>query len=155
MYLGIENREKSLGEFIVRCSGPDVPVDVQDAMRVHSVVQVCGYIERSMEIVIIERIQNKAHPKVIEFIKSYFKKGTNFRCPAIKYFLERFDSKRAREFQDFIDKNDDVLELVNSAYTLRNQAAHGTPINVGDKRLAELFDGAKRVVQAVIDAIAR
>lgn len=152
MRLGIDSREQSLGTFLERCKAADVPHDVQAAMRVHTVVQVCGYIERSMEVVILERLQNRAQPRLLEFIKSYFKKGTNFRCPVIKSFLERFDTKWARNFQDFMDKNDDVVELVNSAYTLRNQAAHGSQVNVGDRRLSELFIGAKRAVQAVIDS---
>lgn len=152
MRIGINSREKSLDAFIVRCADNDVPGDIQAAMRVHTVVQVCGYIERSMEIVILERLQNRAHPRLLEFVKSYFKKGTNFRCPVIKSFLERFDTRWARKFQDFMDANEDVVELTNSAYTLRNQAAHGSSVNVGENRVAELYLAAKKVVQAVIDS---
>jgi predicted transcriptional regulator len=105
-----------------------------------------------MEVIVLDRIQNRAHPRLIEFVKSHFKKGTNFRCSVIKSFLERFDTSWSRKFQDFMDANDDVVELVNSAYTLRNKAAHGDSIQLSDRRLAELFEGAKRAVQAIIEA---
>ncbi|WP_419180066.1 HEPN domain-containing protein [Erythrobacter oryzae] len=154
MRLSIDSRELSLGNFITRCSGNEIPEDVRAAMRVHSVVQLCGYIERSMEVIVLTRIEKRAHPRLIDFVKSYFKKGTNFRCSVIKSFLERFDTRWARNFQDFMDANDDVVELVNSAYSLRNRAAHGDAIQLSDRRLIELFDGAKRAVQGIIDATA-
>jgi predicted transcriptional regulator len=152
MRISIDNREVSLGELIVRCKNGDVPDDIRPAIRVHCVVQICGYVERSIEVVILSRLEHRAHPRLLEFVKSYFKKGTNFRCSVIKSFIERFDTKWAREFQDFIDKNDDAVELLNSAYTLRNQAAHGNSINLSDRRLLELFDGAKRVINGLIVA---
>lgn len=152
MRLPINSRETALNGFILRCSAVDVPEDVRSSMRVFCVVQLCGYIERSVEIVILARIESRAHPKLIEFVKSYFKKGTNFRCSVIKSFLERFDTGWARNYQDFMDKNDDVVELVNSAYTLRNQAAHGSSVNLSNTRLNELFEGAKRAIQAAIDS---
>lgn len=151
MRLSIENREQALGGFIARCAENDVPEDIQSAMRVHSVVQLCGYIERSMEVIILARLEKKAHPRLIEFVKSHFKKGTNFRCPVIKGFLERFDTGWSRKFQDFMDENDDVVESVNSAYTFRNQAAHGNSINLSAHRLSELFEGSRCAVQAIID----
>lgn len=131
-----------------------MPEDVQASLRVLGVVQICGYIERSMEVVILARLEQRAHPRLLEFVKSYFRKGTNFRCPMIKGFLERFDTSWAGRFQDYMDKNDEVVELVNSAYTFRNQAAHGNSINLSARRLGELLHGAKQVVQAVIDATA-
>lgn len=152
MRLAIDSRESALHAFIARCSQSDVPEDIQASMRVFGVVQLCGYIERSVEVIILARLEKRAHPRLIEFVKSYFKKGTNFRCSVIKSFLERFDTGWARKYQDFIDANDDVLELVNSAYTLRNLAAHGNSTDVSDRRLKDLFDGAKRAVQAVIDS---
>jgi predicted transcriptional regulator len=121
-------------------------------MRVFSVVQLCGYLERSIEVIILARLEKRAHPRLLEFVKSHFKRGANFRCLVTKSLLERFDTGWARKYQNFMDKNDDVVELVNSAYTLRNQAAHGNSINLSERRLIELFDGAKRAVQAVIDS---
>lgn len=150
--LSIDSREAALAELIARSSNADVPEDVQATMRVFGVVQICGYIERSIEVVILARLEKRAHPRLLEFVKSYFKKGTNFRCSVIKSFLERFDTSWARKYQDFIDENDDVSELVNSAYTLRNQAAHGNSINLSDRRLNDFFEGAKKAVQAVIDS---
>lgn len=154
MRLSIDSREAALGAFIGRCREVDVPEDIQAQMRVHSVVQLCGYIERSVEVIILARIEKRAHPRLIEFVKSYFSKGTNFRCSVIKSFLERFDTGWARKFQDFIDDNDDLVELINSAYTFRNQAAHGNSVTLGSGRLDDLFGGAKLVVQAIIDSTA-
>ena len=107
-----------------------------------------------MEVIVLERLKKRAHPKLLEFVKSHFKYGTNFRCSVIKGFLERFDQGWARKFQDFIDSNEEAVVLVESAYTIRNQAAHGNSVNVGEKRLGEFFSGAKIVVEAVIRSTA-
>ncbi|WP_156309539.1 HEPN domain-containing protein [Novosphingobium sp. AAP93] len=152
MRLEIFNRENAIDIYLKRIVKNDVPEDLQSELRVYAVVQICGYIERSMEVIILDRLQARGHPRLLEFVKSHFKIGINFKCPAIKSLLERFDLKWARSFQDFLDDHDEVVEAIGSAYTLRNQAAHGNAPSVGIVRVRELFDNAKIVIQAVIDA---
>lgn len=152
MRLAIDSREAVLQKFIDRCAAADVPEEVAAQLQVFGVVQICGYIERSMKIIILERLKKKAHPRVIEFIKSYFKYGTNFRCGPIKDFLDRFDTDWGRSFERFVSANDDVKEAVAAAYELRNRAAHGNAVQLGQKRLQEFFEQAKKLIDAVCKA---
>lgn len=152
MRLALDSRERALQALLDRAARADVPEDVKANLYVFSIVQICGYIERSMDVIIIERLKYKAQDQVLEFVKSYFKKGTNFKCPVIKSFLERFDTTWARKMQDYIDQNEDVKVGVDSAYALRNQAAHGQSANIGGQRAAQLFAIAKRLVEAIVKA---
>jgi Protein of unknown function DUF262/RiboL-PSP-HEPN len=113
------------------------------------VVLICGFVERSVEIVIMEKIEQRAHPRVQKFIRGYFKTGTNYNCDAIAQLLERFDLEWSEKFRDLLKTRDDLIEALRSAYALRNSIAHGGTANCGLSGVQELYRSAKEVVAAL------
>jgi len=100
----------------------------------------------------MNRLENKGHELVLNFVKSHFKKGTNYDGESIKKLLERFNDKWARNFQKFLDENDDVRTAILSAYGVRNSVAHGGTNSAGLKRAQELLGQAKRIVEGLVEA---
>ena len=100
----------------------------------------------------LHRFINRAHPRVLNFIKSYFSRGTNFDCSAIEQLLNRFDPEWYRNFKQFVEANSNVQEGISSCYSVRNSVAHGGTMSVGTKRLGEFLELSKQLIDGVIAA---
>jgi hypothetical protein len=148
--ISIETREIALSNYIVRAKRSDVPADVQSYLFRHGAILVCGHVEQCVKLIILERLKNKAHPKIINFVKSHFNHGHNLDCNAIKSLLDRFETNWGKAFEKFIHDNDDIKEGIASAYSVRNPIAHGGTASLGDARLTELFNISKRLIEGVV-----
>ncbi|WP_152473908.1 HEPN domain-containing protein [Roseovarius sp. THAF9] len=131
--------------------------DIQDDeiaanMRRFGSVLICGFVERSIEVIVLERLRNRAHPKVINFVKSHFKKGTNYNCEAIATLLERFEVNWRDEFKKFMEESEKEVEALASTYSVRNSVAHGGDSGITATTLRERCEDAKKIVDAVLVA---
>jgi hypothetical protein len=147
----IESRERKLNAFFARAK-KTVDDELKSDLARFGAVLVCGYVERCVEVVILERLSNRAQPQVLQFIKSYFKKGTNYDCEAICQLLIRFDPDWEAAFRSMINKNDQWLSSLVSAYNLRNSIAHGGDGNKGLAGVEALYLDCKSIVVALEDA---
>ena len=70
----IEQRFRSLEQQIeLACSAADE--EVAASLRQYGTVLICGFVERSIEVVLLERLTRRAHPRVLNFVKSHFKRN--------------------------------------------------------------------------------
>lgn len=152
MRLAIAARKKNLDDYFLRAGAKDIPEETRSDLARHGTVLICGFVERCVELIILERLSHRAHPRVIGFIKTHFKKGTNYNCEPICQLLERFDNAWAIKFRKFMTDNDNLVEALSSAYTLRNSIAHGGPANRGLSGVIELYDAASKVVEGLVKA---
>ena len=148
----IQNRVREIERFITRASDKNVPEDLQAALARFGAVLLCGFIERSVEIIIMDRLATRAQGRVLNFVKSHFQRGTNYDCEAIIQLLERFDVGWSQSFRRFIDANDEVKEGVSSMYGVRNSVAHGGTNSVGLARLQQLFSASQSLVGGLEEA---
>lgn len=148
---GIQNRERKLDAFFLRAKaiGDD---ELQSDLARFGAVLVCGYIERCVEIIVLSRLTTKAQPRVLQFIKGYFKKGTNYDCEAICQLLIRFDQNWETAFRATIVENDQWSTSLTSAYNLRNSIAHGGDGNRGLLSVEALYQDCKNIVVALVGA---
>lgn len=152
MQHAIDSRMQAVALFLTKAAEPNIEDEVRDYMCRFGAVLICGTVERCVEVVILDRLANRAQTRVLAFLKSYFKRGTNYDCPAIGQLLNRFDSEWYRRFSEFVDCNPDVKEGLASCYVIRNSVAHGGAQTVGLDRLKQLHESGKRAVQALIEA---
>lgn len=152
MQLQLDSRYDAVVRFIADASSSGVPPAVQAHLYRFGTVLVCGYVERSVEIIMIERLTKKAQPQVLNFIRSHFKRGQNLNTGAVSDLLNRFDADWYRKFEAFLASNESVKVGISSCYGLRNTIAHGGTATVTQKRLSELLDAAKKMVDAIVDA---
>jgi hypothetical protein len=103
---------------------------------------ICGAIERSVEILITERVGGRSAPQVTAFLKSFFKRGNNYDCQEIEELLFKFDNKWGHAFRLFLEKNDQIKTGVSSCYAVRNSIAHGGTQSLGPTILKQYFDNA-------------
>lgn len=151
MWHEIGNRERKLDAFFARAKKVGDDELKSDLARLGAVL-VCGYVERCVEVVILNRLTTRAQPRVLQFIKSYFKKGTNYDCEAICHLLIRFDQGWETAFRSKIGKNDQWSTSLASAYNLRNSIAHGGDGNSALQGVETLYKDCKNIVVALIEA---
>lgn len=148
----IGSRRQKLDSYFARANDKSVRDETRADLARFGAVLVCGFVEQCVADVILERLNPRAHSKVLNFVRSHFRRGTNYNCKAIGELLDRFDSNWASTFRDFCEKNGRHAEALDSAYTLRNSIAHGGDANRGVKGVEELYRSAVAVVEALIEA---
>lgn len=149
----IEQRFRSLEQQIeLACSAADEEVAAN--LRRYGTVLICGFVERSIEVVLLERLERRAHRRVLNFVKSHFRRGTNYNCETICQLLERFEPEWRDKFRAFMDSNEREVEALSSTYSVRNSVAHGGNANIDATTLRERRDDVKRIVDALIEATA-
>ena len=136
------------GQVNIACNEKDP--EIAASLRKYCAVLVCGFVERSVEVIVLERLRGLAHPKVQSFIKSYFNRGRNFNCNSICNLLERFDSSWGSNFKEFVENNDKEVMALISIYSVRNSVAHGVNVGISAVALKERLDSVKRIVDALI-----
>src|SRR6185312_9735425 len=104
----LDSRFREIAVFVARLGSEPIPDDIKSYLVRFGTVLICGYVERSVEIIILSRLSTRAHPRVLEFIKSHFQRGRNLDCGAIEQLLARFDPEWYRSFSKFIEQNPDV-----------------------------------------------
>jgi len=145
----IEARFESLDHQIeLACNARDEEVAAN--LRSYGTVLICGFVERSVEVIVLERLKSRAQSRVLNFVKSHFKRGTNYNCEAICQLLERFEPDWKNNFKDFMNDNEKEVDGLTSTYAVRNSVAHGGSTGINAKTLRERRDGAKKIVGALI-----
>ena len=152
MQIVLQSRLEKLELFVSRAINEKLPADIQSSLFKFGTVLICGYIERSVEIIILERLSSRAQPRVLNFIKSHFKKGPKLDCAAIEQLLLRFDTGWAENFAQLVNGSTVSKDGVTSCYSVRNSVAHGGPNSTGSEALKQYLEAAKQVVEFVISA---
>ena len=148
----IANRELRFDQFLDRIDAADVPDEIRTDLYRFGAILLCGHIEQCVKIIILDRLDRRADPRILNFVRSFFERGANLDCSSIKSLLERFEPQWGKKFEEFVAANDDVKVGIASAYGVRNPLAHGSASSLGGARLRELYAVAKRLVEAVVDA---
>jgi hypothetical protein len=114
-------------------------------------VLICGNIERCVEILITQRLMRAAAPQVAGFLKSYFKRGTNYDCAEICELLFRFDKSWGHGLEGAIAA--ETRESISSCYAVRNSVAHGGQSSLGPRSLRQYFEASFTLIAELEKAI--
>jgi hypothetical protein len=144
--ISIENRFREVRKLVDAAQARDLEPEFATYFCKLGCVLVCGAIERSVEILLTERVSGKRSPQVASFLKSYFKRGTNYDCEEILELLHRFDGDWGDKFKKFIEVNEQVKSSVASCYSVRNSVAHGGAQSLGPRILKQYFDDAYQLI---------
>jgi hypothetical protein len=150
MHPAIETRKRQLDAYFARAIDSKLPEEIQADLAKHGTILICGFIERSVEIVVMDHVNSRSQPRIASFVKGHFRRGTNYDCEAIAQLLDRFDPIWSHKFRAFKTSRDDIVQAVNSAYELRNSVAHGGTANRAIRGVMDLFNAAKEAVDALI-----
>ena len=154
MSIAIESRFREVEKLVVAAQAKNLDPEIAAYYCKLGCVMICGAIERSMEILISDRIGGRSAPQVNSFFRSFFKRGTNYDCEEITQLLYKFDSDWGSRFKEFISINDQVKSSVASCYAIRNSIAHGGSQSLGPKILKQYYDSAFTLI-AELDNILR
>lgn len=142
MSIGIENRFRELEKLVLAAQAKNLDPQIAAYYCKLGCVMICGAIERSMEILITERIGSRSAPQVTAFLRSFFKRGANYDCEEILLLLHKFDTNWGHGFSDFISNNDQVKSSIASCYAIRNSIAHGGTQSLGPTILKQYYDSS-------------
>jgi hypothetical protein len=146
----IDSRIRKLDAFFVRAAALGIEDEIRADLARYAAVLVAGFIERSVEVIVLDRLSHRAHPRVMKFITAWFRKGTNYDCEAITQLLDRFDLQWGDRFRAFLGNNSRYADSVTSIYTLRNSVAHGGDQNRGLAGVETLYVDCKEVVEGLV-----
>ena len=146
MALAVENRFRDAEKIVLAAQARGLDAEVASYYCKLGCVIICGAIERSVEILITDRVASRSPPQVGSFLKSYFRRGTNYHCEEIMTLLNRFDTAWGDKFRNFVDQNDRIKVAVSSCYAIRNSIAHGGAQSVGPVALKQYFDDSFNLI---------
>ncbi|WP_143132007.1 HEPN domain-containing protein [Methylobacterium sp. 174MFSha1.1] len=152
MQYQLDSRFVALKKYVNYACASQESDEIKGNLYRFGTVLICGNIERCVEIITLERLAHRAHPRVLNFVKSHFKRGNNFDCGAIIQLLNRFDPNWAKSFEKFLESNIDVTDGISSLYVVRNSVAHGGAQSVGSQRLTELYEVSQRLINGLVEA---
>jgi hypothetical protein len=144
--LVIDQRFSALERLIDMASDKSIDPLTQSNLCKLGSVMICGNLERCVEHLVIERVGKRSIPQTSAFLKTFFKRGTNYDCEAITQLLFRFDSNWGRLFEDFCGRNAEIKDGVSSCYAIRNSVAHGGTGSLGYTVLKQYYEASFYVV---------
>lgn len=142
MSIDIENRFGEVEKLVVMAQAKNLEFEIAAYYCKLGCVMICGTIERSVEILITERVGGRSAPQVKSFFKSFFKRGTNYDCEEILQLLHKFDGDWGQRFRAFIARNEQIKSSIASCYAIRNSVAHGGSHTTGPQTLKQYYDDA-------------
>lgn len=151
----LQSRKSELEAAIAEIEALECPDKIRAYLCKFLVILMCGYIERSIEVIILERLSSRAQKRVLNFVKSYFRRGQNLKCAAIFELLERFDVNWARSFRQTMDLSGNTAEKIDSLYGIRNSIAHGGSHSLGISALKSYKEDVVKLVEIVMEVTRR
>lgn len=142
MSIAVQSRFREVEKLVLAAQVRSLDPEVAAYYCKLACVMVCGAIERSVEILITDRVGSRSAPQVKSFLKAFFQRGTNYDCDQIIALLYRFDTDWGYAFREFVDTNDRIKTAISSCYSVRNSIAHGGGQSLGPAALKQYFDGA-------------
>lgn len=153
MSFEIEQRFKRLDELIVAAANKSLDERTASYICRLGSVQICGNLERCVELILIARLADRSPKQVGNFLRRYFERGTNYDCERICQLLYRFDSKWGHAFEDFVKANDLLKESISSCYAVRNSVAHGGTQSLGPQILRQYYEASLEVVTKLEETV--
>jgi hypothetical protein len=142
----IEQRFKRLEELVIAAADMNLEGRMASYICRLGSVQICGNLERCVELILIARLADRSPRQVGSFLRRYFQRGINYDCERICQLLYRFDSDWGHIFESFVAANDHLKESISSCYAVRNSVAHGGSQSIGPRILRQYYDASFEVV---------
>ncbi len=152
MQYDVEGRFRKVERLILAAQSKDLDEEIASYYCKLGCIMTCGAVERSVAILILERVGQRSPPEVQSFLRTYFKRGVNYDCDEISSLLYRFKKEWGRRYEDYIAQNDPVKQGITSLYSVRNSVAHGGTNSTGPNNLKEYFYRAFDMI-AELDSI--
>lgn len=142
MSIAIESRFRDVEKLVLIAEAKGLDPEVAAYYCKLGCVMICGTVERSVEILITERLRSRSTPQVICFLKAFFKRGKNYDCEEILSLLHKFDNGWGHKFNQYMTDNDQIKSSVTSCYAIRNSIAHGGTQSLGPTTLRQYYNHA-------------
>ena len=146
----IADYQEHLGQY------PDTDLAILAYLTRHINGLMCAEIEQVITRLVRERLESGCKDEATaNFLKSMPRRSSieNAGVPAIRNTLSRFGDDHLERFNTFVFQPESIgdagVEKLGIAVRKRNEDAHGNPPDITFRELAESYDVAIKVVDAV------
>lgn len=152
MSLEIEYRFSVVEKFVNQATAKGLEEEYASRLCQLGSIMVCGNLERCVELAISRRLESHSPKQVASFLKSFFRRGTNYDCEAICQLVHKFDNAWGNKLEAALTES--MKTSIASCYSVRNSIAHGGTHSLGPKSLRQYFDASFEVVVALETSLA-
>lgn len=107
---------------------PAEPDDQADWAKYLSVL-VSGYLEQALKEILLEFAGRQNAVRLQSYITGTWPESRNMKPSNIKDILSHFDTRWAREFEEWLEAGDQYKSEISSLVSSRNDIAHGKEAN--------------------------
>ena len=150
--LAVEDRYSELVDQ-VNLAGAVQDEAASAALSRFGTILACGFVDRAVEAIVIERLSNASGHRALKFIKARLSRGTNYNSGKIVELLGLFDEEWQEAFKSFLAAHDKEKESLNSLYSVRNAVAHGRSSDISYRVLKERVEDVKAVIDGLTESI--
>jgi hypothetical protein len=130
-----------------RAVGAQADLELLSDFARHLCVLVSGFLEQSVQELILEHVRNNASPKVQRYVESRIRSFTNANTQRLLDLLGSFDPDWRRDLEAYLV--DARKDAVNSVIDLRNTISHGRYAGITMSRVGGYYDRVKEVVEHI------
>jgi|GEM_PF-915392 len=126
----------------------------------YAVVRACGSVESAFKQIIFDHFaESVGDEKINNYLeKSILRSSMNPRLERMRGILKQFDASWDIEFKNMLDQLEDIQkkkDSLKSLVDLRNQFAHGTPINASISSVIEYYHDALEILKCYDNSISQ
>lgn len=125
----------------------DVDTETLSHWTKYLCVLVSGYIERSIQTIILDFVKNQASPDVTHFVARGLQSFTNAKMNKIFNLAEQFSAEKRKSLEAATDE--ELKDAVDSIVANRHQIAHGANIGLSFVTVRNYYERVVRVIDEV------
>ena len=112
-------------------------------------ILVAGFIEKSLQEILRKYTNDKAAPKVVNYVYSRLKRFTNPNMEGIRTLLGAFQAEWRLKTETIAER--EMKDAVNSVMALRNPIAHGENTGISYVTIKEYYQSILKLVKHIED----
>ncbi len=147
----IDSRIAKLDAAFNRAGNLDPTSEVRSDFAKYLCVLVSGFLERSVESILIEHVRSRSAKSVLSYVEQTLRAG-NLNTHNLLVLVGRFDADAKERLEQFLD--DERRDAINSIYGNRNSIAHGDDVSLTYVRVKGYHEKTREVVRFLENALA-
>lgn len=147
----IDSRIAKLEAAFSRAGNLDPTSEVRSDFAKYLCVLVSGFLERTVETILIEHVRSRSAESVVGYIEQTLRAG-NLNAHNLLVLVGRFDLDAKERLEEFLD--DERRDAINSIHGNRNRIAHGDDVGLTYVRVKGYHEKIREVVRFLEDTLA-
>lgn len=151
--MSIDSMRRQIKASIIRMEAKGLDDETRADLARFLCVRVSGLVERAFRELVGDLAQQRADPRIAEYVVAKVSRVTNLDANGLLGALETLDTKWAGEVRQLFDDDPSAKDALNSIVAGRHRLAHGHDHGVSPNNLKLWYAAVDRIVQKLEDLI--